>query len=349
MNFYKSLDFVILLLLGSIIISVVFAWLSIKIAPKVGLMDIPGSAKHKNHQKPVPLTGGIVLLDTILIMMIITGLWRSNEVLAICVSSLIIGIMGIIDDYLNLRPIIKFIGQLIASIVLIYLGVKVNLFNSPEFFFRTESSLDNYLNLFLTLLWLTTITNAFNFIDSSDGLAIGLCGVSTAFFIFISLTTNQENILFLCTIILGVCIGLYFFNSHPATLFLGDSGAQTLGFLLASIAILYNPKTGIQTSTWFVPIMLFYVPLFDLLLVIFSRLKRGKEIYKASQDHTYHRLSNRGIAIHHSLLIMHGISLVMSMVGYLCLNLNAIYSNIIFILSIMLGLIAFMELEKEYT
>ena len=73
-------------------------------------------------------------------------------------------------------------------------------------------------------------------------------------------------------------MGLYFFNSHPASLFLGDSGAQTLGFLLASIAILYDPKTGTQSSTWFVPIMIFFVPLFDLLLVVFSRIKRKKEL-----------------------------------------------------------------------
>ena len=89
-----------------------------------------------------------------------------------------------------------------------------------------------------------------------------------------------------------ICIGLYFFNSYPAKLFLGDSGAQTLGFLLAAVAIIYVPNTGIQSSSWFVPIMIFSVPLFDLALVVFSRFRRKKPIHQASQDHTYHRLSD---------------------------------------------------------
>ena len=133
-----------------------------------------------------------------------------------------------------------------------------------------------------------------------------------------------------CTIILGICIGLYFFNSYPAKLFLRDSGAQTFGFILATIAILYNPKIGTQSSTWFVPVMIFFIPLFDLVLVLF-RIRRKKEIYRASQDHTYHRLLTRGLSIHHSVLIMHGASLVLSLIGYLCLNLNMLFSNFIFL------------------
>ena len=348
MNIFYSLDYVIVLLLSSIVISVLFSLVSIKIAPKAGLMDIPGSAEHKKHDKAVPLTGGIVLLDTLLLIILLTGTWINEDILAILLSGLAIGLMGILDDFINLKPIIKLIGQILASSILIYLGIMVDLFNSPDFFFRTETEIDNYLNFFLTIIWLTTVTNAFNFIDSSDGLAVGLSGVSSAFFILISLNTNQNTILFLSTIILGVCIGLYFFNSHPASLFLGDSGAQTLGFLLASVAILYKPESGTQLSTWFVPIMIFYVPLFDLILVIISRSKRNKKIYKASRDHTYHRLSAKGISIHHSVLIIHGVSLVMSMIGYLCLNLSTINANLIFASSILIGVAAFIKLDKNY-
>ena len=170
---------------------------------------------------------------------------------------MVIAFMGLVDDFINLKPINKFSSPAFASILLIVQGIQVNIFNSPEFFLRTGTFIDNYLNYLLTILWVTTLTNAFNFIDSSDGLAVGLSGLSSAFFIFISLNTSQDEILILCTIILGICIGLYFFNSYPAQLFLGDSGAQTFGFILATIAILYNPKIGTQSSTWFVPVMIF--------------------------------------------------------------------------------------------
>ena len=348
MEQFQQLDYVMLILLVSIILSVILSWFSLRIAPDVGLMDIPGSADHKNHTSSVPLTGGVVLMDTMIVMMLITGLWKTPDVWAILVAGLTIGVFGLLDDFIHLSPTKKLIGQLVGSVILIYLGVQVNIFDSPEFFYRTESTLDMWLNLGVTVLWLVTLTNAFNFIDSSDGLAVGLSGLSAAFFLVISLATGQTTLIFFCAILLGICIGLYFFNSHPARLFLGDSGAQTLGFLLAAVAIIYNPNTGIQSSSWFVPILIFYVPLFDLMLVVGSRLRRNKIIQKASRDHTYHRLADRGIPIHHSVLIMHGVSLIMSMVGYLCLNLPILFANIVFCLALSLGVAAFLELDKDY-
>ena len=344
----QQLDLMMLFLLASIIISVILAWVSIRVAPKVGLMDVPGSAEHKNHSVPVPLAGGLVLIDTLIVMILITGLWKASEIWALSLAGLMIGFFGLLDDFLHLSPLKKMIGQLIGSIILIYLGVQVNIFNSPEFFFRTNSSFDIWLNLGFTILWLVTITNAFNFIDSFDGLAVGLSGLSSAFFLVISLATGQENLTLFCAILLGICIGLYFFNAHPASLFLGDSGAQTLGFLLAAVAIIYKPNTGIQSSTWFVPILIFYVPLFDLMLVVLSRLKRNRQVHKASVDHTYHRLAERGLPVHHAVLVMHGVSLIMSMVGYLCLSLPTVYANIVLCLAIFFGIAAFLELDKDY-
>ena len=343
------MEYIILILLGSIIVSITLSWISIQIAPKIGLMDIPGSAKHKKHRKPIPLTGGLILIDTLFIMLFILGYLREDKVFVVCSSALLIALMGLVDDFIILKPKIKFGIQLLASVLLIVQGVQVNIFTSPEFFLRTNTFVDNYFNFLLTILWVTTLTNAFNFIDSSDGLAVGLSGLCSAFFIFILLNTNQKEILVLCTIILGICIGLYFFNSYPAKLFLGDSGAQTFGFILATIAILYDPKIGSQSSTWFVPVMIFFVPLFDLILVVFSRIRRKKEIYRASQDHTYHRLSMRGLSIHHSVLIMHGASLVMSMIGYLCLNLNMFFSNFIFLSSLLLAISLIIILDKDFS
>lgn len=338
-----------ILLLGSIVISSILAFISIKIAPKIGLMDIPGSAAHKKHEDPIPLTGGLILIDTMIIMMLATGLWKDSEIGPILLSSLIIGLFGLIDDYFNLSPLKKLSGQLCAATLLISMGVQVSIFDSPEFIYRTGSELDFWLNIVITFLWLIALTNAFNFIDSSDGLSVGLSGLSTAFFLIITLTNGQVSIIYFCAVLLGICIGLYFFNSYPAKLFLGDSGAQTLGFLLGAVAIIYDPTTGIQSSTWFVPIMIFYVPLFDLGLVVFSRIRRGKKIHQAAQDHTYHRLSAKGLPIHHSVLALHGISLIMSMVGYLCLNLSIIAANIIFLLTIILGVVLFLKLDIGYS
>jgi len=343
-----QIEFIMVLLIGSIILSAVLAWLSIKLAPEVGLMDIPGSAEHKNHDKSMPLVGGIVLIDTLIVMMLVTGMWRQPGIWAISVSGLVIGLFGLVDDLIHLNATKKLIGQIVASVILIGLGVQVNFFDSPEFLFQIGSPYDKWLNILFTILWIITVTNAFNFIDSMDGLAVGLSGVSAGFILMMALLTGQTDLIFLTTVILGVCIVLYIYNSHPASLFLGDSGAQLFGFLLAASAIYYNPKVGTQASSWFVPVLLFAVPLFDMVLVIFSRLRRGKKIHKASKDHTYHRLEQRGIPIHHAVLLMHSVSLILSMVGFLCLNLPPVFANSIFGLVILLGVATYLELDKRY-
>ena len=343
-----QLEYIMLLLIGSIVLGFGLAQISLKIAPKVGLMDIPGSPDHKKHQNPIPLTGGVVLMDTMIVMILLTKMWGDAHIWAIFVSGMIIGLFGLMDDYFHLSVTKKLIGQIFGITMLIYLGVQVQFFNSPEFLLQIEEPWASWLNIIFTFLWLLTVTNSFNFIDSIDGLAVGLSGVSAGFFLLLAFATGQMSLIFLCTVILGICIALYLFNSQPASLFLGDSGAQFLGFLLASVAIIYHPEIGSQGSSWFMPILIFSVPLFDMILVVFSRIKRHKKIHKASRDHTYHRLEQRGIPIHHSVLIMHGTSLLLSMIGFLCLNLPVLHANIIFGLIVLLGLGAFTILDQNY-
>ncbi len=343
--YYDQVVFVILL---SAFFSTILSWISIKIAPKINLMDIPESAKHKNHKVPIPLTGGVVLIILITIMTLLTGIWENPQLLGILASAMIIVIFGLLDDFFDLTPSKKLFGQILASIFLIYCGVQIKFFSSPEFFYHTESKLDFWLNFIFTIFWIIAITNAFNFIDSIDGLAIGISILSIVFFLFISFTSGQLAILKLCSILLGTCVGLYFFNAYPARLFLGDSGAQTLGFILGSIAIIFDPNKGNQSSTWFVPILFFYVPLFDLVLVTVSRLRRRKNIYKASRDHTFHRLAQVGLPIQHAVLMMHGLCLIMSMIGYLCLNLNLFYANLIFVVILLFGVISLIWLDSNY-
>ena len=147
--------------------------------------------------------------------MITTGMWSIPEIKPILVSGLIIGLFGLVDDYFHLSPLKKLFGQISGSFVLIYLGIQVNIFGSPEFIFRTNSVIDSWLNIGFTILWLVTLTNAFNFIDSSDGLSVGLSGLSAAFFLVIAMSNGQEPIIYFCAVLLGLCIGLYFFNSYP--------------------------------------------------------------------------------------------------------------------------------------
>lgn len=336
------------IMLGSLIFSLLLAYISIRLAPKLKLIDHPGSADHKLHAKPMPLTGGLVLVMTITAVLFLAPGDIDSDIMSLVAASWIILTFGVWDDYHHLPVWGKLLGQLLAAVLLVYLDVKVRIFTSTEFFLGSETTLGEILNILTTLVWMVVLTNAFNLIDSMDGLAAGLGALATLFFLVITLSVSQMELVHFCGIMLGAIAGIFFFNSHPARLFLGDSGAQTIGFLLGAVAILYTPVGGSQLSSWFVPILIFSIPLFDLLLVIVSRIRRGEKIHKASRDHTYHRLATLGIPVERSVLMMHGTSLILSLVGYLCLNLDYILANTIFLVVLLTGLFTFLYLEKNY-
>jgi UDP-GlcNAc:undecaprenyl-phosphate GlcNAc-1-phosphate transferase len=199
----------------------------------------------------------------------------------------------------------------------------------------------------LTILWVVGITNAFNFVDSMDGLAVGLGAMSAAFFVLLTLEAEQTVLVQHSVLILGVCIGLYLYNSPPAMLFLGDSGAQFLGFILAVLAIAYRSRSAFQASSWFVPVILFSVPIFDTLLIIISRLRRGRPIYAASQDHTYHRLSHLLGSSSRAVLVMQTGALLLCCLAILGLNQPPGIANIIYLTILVVGASALIFLEKR--
>jgi UDP-GlcNAc:undecaprenyl-phosphate GlcNAc-1-phosphate transferase len=243
--------------------------------------------------------------------------------------------------------LLKILGQLLAVVVLIILGVSVKVFESPEFLLGVDWPFSLYLDWLFTFLWVVGITNAFNFVDSMDGLAVGLGGMAAAFFMLVTIDSGQVLLSQQSALLLGACIGLFFFNSPPARLFLGDSGAQTLGFLLAVLAIAYRPQGANQSSSWVVPIMLLGVPIFDMTLVVFSRLRRGKPIYAAALDHTYHRLVASGWESNRAVLSMQLVSLVLGCLAFVILRRPPIVANAVFASVLAMGLLTFNYLDNR--
>ena len=259
----------------SLVITLLLGWISIPLARRFGLMDFPGSAPHKQHETATPLAGGVVLLLTLLLCEYYGGLLEHPFLKATFISVLPVFFIGLWDDFRSLSPPVKLVGQIAAAILLIRQGVYIRVFESPEFFIYGSSQIFVWLDWILTVVWLVGITNAFNLVDSMDGLAVGLGGLAAAFFMLVTIDAYQTNLAQHSALIIGVCIGLYLFNSPPAMLFLGDAGAQTLGFILGVLAIAYNPIEANQASSWIVPVLLLGVPIFDTCLVIYSHW-RGK-------------------------------------------------------------------------
>jgi UDP-GlcNAc:undecaprenyl-phosphate GlcNAc-1-phosphate transferase len=180
-----------------------------------------------------------------------------------------------------------------------------------------------------------------------DSLAVGLAAIASVFFLLVTIDSNEFNLAFLSALIIGSCIGIFYFNAMPARAFLGDSGAQLLGFMLATLAMAYTPPGFPQPSSWFVPILLLSVPIFDTSFVVISRLRRKLPIYKAGQDHVYHRLANMGMSPVQAVTTMHVAALLTGCLAFMALLLPPILANSIFALVLLCGLFTVFWLERN--
>jgi UDP-GlcNAc:undecaprenyl-phosphate GlcNAc-1-phosphate transferase len=309
---------------------------AIKVAVHFQLIDQPNSSPHKIHQHPIPKASGLAIGLAVVSLNLISGNMQSGVIRAILLSSIVIFIFGLWDDTYKLAPQWKLVGQILATIILISQGVQIRMLGSMT-----------VLNIALTFVWIIGITNAFNLVDSMDGLVVGLAAIASAFFMLVTVDAGQTALSLLSAILLGSSIGMMYFNALPARTFLGDSGAQFLGFVLAALAIAYTPPGLPQPSSWFVPILLLSVPIFDTTLVTISRLKQRKAVYQAGLDHTYHRLVNLGWPSSRAVLTMHLFAIVSGCLAFMALPLAPLWANAIFILAVLTGLLLLFWLDKK--
>ncbi len=274
-------------------------------------------------------------MGTLLVCTIVLRWFGHQTVSGILMGAGVIFLFGLLDDLRGFGAPQKLIGQTLATIILILTGTQVRLFSN------------DVINIALTLFWVIGLVNAFNFVDSMDGLAIGLAGVASAFFLLVTIEAGQPALTTLSAGVLGACVGAAFFNLPPAKMFLGDSGAQQLGFLMAAIGVAYNPVGLQKLASWYVPILLLGVPIFDTALVVFSRWKRGAKVYRASHDHTYHRLCQLGLEPTRAVFTMHLMGMVLGFVSFIALNIAVSLGNAIFAVAVLAGLLLILILENR--
>jgi UDP-GlcNAc:undecaprenyl-phosphate GlcNAc-1-phosphate transferase len=249
---------------------------------------------------------------------------------------LIVFFFGVIDDRRGLSAPWKLLGQLLGTGLMISLGVQIHLFDQYP-----------WLDLVITVLWMVGITNAYNFVDSMDGLANGLACLAAAFFMLVTFDSGQGELSVFSALLFGACVGVYYFTFPPARFFLGDSGAQMLGFLLAGLAIAYTPLGFLRTQSWYIPILLMGVPIFDTTLIVVSRLRRSKPIYRAGQDHTYHRLVKLGLDSNRAALTMQFVAGFLGCLAFITLSLPPLAANIVFFACLIGGFLGIIFLDSQ--
>jgi UDP-GlcNAc:undecaprenyl-phosphate/decaprenyl-phosphate GlcNAc-1-phosphate transferase len=275
------------------------------VAPKIGFTDKPGH--RKIHHIPKPLGGGVAIVWAFLLPLgaALVYAWTLGDPtdariggirLATPLAASFLGgilalhIMGLFDDRRALGPYFKLIIQLLITIGVVLIGD-----------LRILTALGDVPSIILTVLWITAITNAFNFLDNMDGLSAGIAAVATTAFLVASISINQLFVPAALALLLGALIGFLCYNFPPASIFMGDSGSLVIGFILGVLTVrtTFLPEDVGWQAGWyavFAPVIVLAVPLYDLIVVSVIRLSRGKSPFVGDTNHFSHRLVARGMS-----------------------------------------------------
>ncbi|MGF7430144.1 MraY family glycosyltransferase [Thermoanaerobacterium thermosaccharolyticum] len=300
-----------------------------KLAYKIGAIDIPKD-KRRVHKKPVPLIGGLAIyLGTILSILLF--LPKSETNLGIIAGSTIIVVLGIFDDKFELKAKVKLLGQLLASFVVVLSGVRIDWLTNP---FGDGMINIGVFAIPLSIFWIVGITNAMNLIDGLDGLAAGIASISSGSLFVVSLLNGRYATALITAAVTGAALGFLPYNFNPAKIFMGDTGAMFLGFILSAVSIEGAVKSAAAIAIA-VPILALGVPVFDTTFAIIRRIANKKPIMEADKGHLHHRLLALGLTQKQAVFVMYGVSLFLGLSAILISFTNGAKGYIILIIAIL--------------
>jgi UDP-GlcNAc:undecaprenyl-phosphate GlcNAc-1-phosphate transferase len=252
-------------------------------------VDAPGG--RRLNRSPVPRLGGLALFLGIFVPAL-AFLPFGRETRGLLLGAAVAVTVGAVDDFRGLRWFEKLGGQLVAAGIPVWFDIWVDRFTFP---LLGVHRLPEWAGAPLTILWIVAIMNMVNFLDGLDGLAAGVSGIAGLTFSVIALSLAKPDAAILSAIVFGACVGFLRHNFYPARIFMGDSGALLLGFVLATIAIQGLLKTAATVALFF-PLLVLAVPIVDTTFVVMRRIKHGEPVFEGDQAHLHHRFLRRGFS-----------------------------------------------------
>ncbi|NLD19567.1 MAG: undecaprenyl/decaprenyl-phosphate alpha-N-acetylglucosaminyl 1-phosphate transferase [Clostridiales bacterium] len=285
---------------------------AIWLAPKIGAMDIPKD-ERRVHNKPMPRFGGIAIYLGIMVALSIYAL-KNEGVVSAMVGCTLIYILGLVDDLKDLKPWIKFGGQVGCAVVVYALGLRIEFITN--YFGPGNMAFGDVACFVITILWLVGITNAVNLIDGLDGLAAGIAAISALCIGYVAYINGQYIPTLAMMTIAGAALGFLPFNFHPAKIFMGDSGSQLLGFSMAAFSIMGTVKSTTVVVV-VIPALVLGLPIFDTAFAIVRRMLKHQSIGTADKEHLHHRIMKAGFGQRRAVMLMYCISGIMGVVAVL--------------------------------
>jgi UDP-GlcNAc:undecaprenyl-phosphate GlcNAc-1-phosphate transferase len=304
------------------------------IAIHIGALDKPN--KRKIHKKPMPRLGGLAIFFGFLLGYMLFSK-QSIIMNAILIGSFIIVLTGVIDDIRPLKPLTKFVGQILSALTIVFYGGIV-LSSISAFGINMSFGIFSYP---ITVFFILAIINSINFIDGLDGLA---SGISSIFFLtvgIIAVILNRFNGLdvTLSFIMLGSTLGFLLHNFYPAKIFLGDAGSMFLGFMISVISLL--GFKNVTVTSFIIPVLILGVPILDTAFAIIRRVIKGEAFYKPDKEHLHHQLLQLHFSHRTTVLIMYFINILFAAASIIYVLKDPILGQIIYviILTIVLAIV----------
>jgi UDP-GlcNAc:undecaprenyl-phosphate GlcNAc-1-phosphate transferase len=255
----------------------------------LGVVDRPDA--RRLNPNPVPRLGGLAIFFGIFVPAL-AFLELGRETRGVLLGAAVATVVGAIDDFRVLKPGRKLAGQVIAAAIPPFFDVWIDHFTFP---FLGPVDLPAAVGVPLTMVWIVAVMNMVNFLDGMDGLAAGVCGIAGATFAILSLSLGKIDPAILSAIVAGACVGFLRHNFFPARIFMGDSGALGLGFLLAALSVQGLLKTA-STVVLLLPLLVLAVPILDTSFVVARRLKHHEPLAAPDQAHLHFRFLRRGFS-----------------------------------------------------
>ena len=324
-----SLPAVLAALIGAAIVSLLLTPLTIRYAARLGAIDQPDSDRRV-HEKPIPRTGGIAVAASFVIVglagLAINAVFhfapplrevRTPQLIALFLGVGLGGLLGYLDDRLELRARWQFIGQFVLAFIAVALGIGIekfpNPFGGPGFQVAGGMVVDvaGYaLDLgvaAITTLWIVGMLNSVNFVDGLDGLLGGIALIAVVTLGIVSLTGDsvQPAVAVMCGLMAGALLGFLRYNFHPARVFIGTSGVFAVGYALAVLSVLGTAKLAVA-------LLVLGVPIIDTFWIIIRRSLSGRSPFSADRGHFYHRLLDLGLSHSQAVLLIYAICIVLA-------------------------------------
>ncbi len=322
-----------------------------KIAVNVGAVNIPNDSRRV-HKKPMALMGGLAIIIGFVLAALysfatkdiksFTEFLIKPKTLGILIGILIIIVLGIVDDIKALRARVKFPIQLIAAIIVVVTGTRIIAISKP--FQETVALhpsmmyiLGDILAFIISIIWIVGMTNAINLIDGLDGLAAGVSGIAALTLYIVAVIRRQDDIAIISVSLFGAIAGFLPYNFNPAKIFMGDTGATFLGFILAIISIEGTMKS-VTALAVAIPILVLGLPIFDTIFAVFRRILHGKPIGEADRGHLHHRLLDMGLSHRMAVISLYIVSGALGLVSITLVDKGLLPSIILLIIIVMFGI-----------